>query len=77
MTPARVTEVRVAMSRCLEPAPGYVVKLCNTWYVTCRESGGLLRGPSFKTKKAAVAYADVNASAVYKRLAEELVGTAS
>lgn len=67
------TDRRAVMARCIAPATGRVVRLSGRWYVSDLERPGeILKGPVFKTKRDAVRFAEVNSTAVWKRLNEEV-----
>lgn len=53
-------------------AKGRVRKLSGRWFVTDAEQPGeLLKGPCFRTRREAMAYADDNIEAVLERLREQ------
>ena len=67
------TDTRAAMARCLQPSGWRLKKVSGRWLVGDLERPGeLVPGPIFKTRRAALEWATANATAVYKRLAEEL-----
>ena len=66
------SERQQILTRCLQPATWYVVKLRGVWFVKSRETGELFpHGPSFRRKRDAVRFAEDNTTATYKRLTEE------
>lgn len=72
------SDVPVVMSRCILPSDARCKKVSGRWMVLSLEAPlEFCNGPIFKTKRAAIEWADLNASAVWSRMKERLMARQS